>query len=349
MIIQFFILPMIMFLKNGVTDSILYSFISLICIIFYICIAYFLKNGNRLENIFKIFYLMTLIYIVISVLKNPTSVNIYDIKNNLFNIDKRLNREMYGFVAPNAFAILSITNILLGFYLSSIVYRKEYLKKLLINLSIILNIVLIITTASRGALISLIVFFLIFFYNKILNNKFHKLIKYIITGTIILYLINKILYFFSLGLNYSKLTSGRLGNWQEVIQRLNERDSIFTGLGYVNSNTFYNSDLTANLLTDNWFIHTLAMQGILGLLLGILLIFIILLVLYKNGKRNYSDENNYFKSFTFLILIYSTVENMFFNVNYILTMFYWIAIFTYLFKCTDIENYIRRKKNEQKI
>ena len=346
MIIQFFFLPLSIFLIQGITETIGYSFISLICILFYICIAYFLKDEERFEKFVKIFYLMTLIYIIIAIVNNPPVVNIMDIKNNLFNIDGRMNREMYGFVAPNAFAILSITNILLSFYLSITTYKKQVFKKFFMYITIVFNIIFIVTTASRGALISLIVFFLVFFYNKIVIKRTNKIVNYIITLGISIYIINIISNFFSLGLNYSKLSSGRIGNWIEVIQRLNEKKSMFMGLGYVNSNTFYNSDITANLLTDNWFIHTLATQGYLGFILGIILIVVILITIYKVEIKKYSDTNNYIKSFMMLILVYSSIENMFFNVNYILTMLYWITIFTYLFRSIDFINYKGRMKNE---
>lgn len=343
MVIQFFILPLGVFLIQGITSSIGYSFISLICICFYFVIGYFLKDSKKLEVFIKLFYFMTLIYIFIAVLQNPSSISISNIKDNLFNINERMSRQFYGFAAPNAFAILSVSNIVSAVYLA-IIYKKSIMKKLLIIFTIVINIIFIITTGSRGALISLIVFFGVFFYNKFLIKRVNKVVAYIITSILVIYILNKIIYFFSLGLNYSQLSSGRLENWLNVIYRLNERKSILIGLGYVNSNTFYSSEATINLLTDNWFIHTLATQGVLGLILGISLIILILVSLYKN--KEYCDKNNYMKSFMILILVYSSIENMFFNVNYILTMIFWIFIFTHLFEQLDTNKKNWRNKNE---
>ena len=52
------------------------------------------------------------------------------------------------------------------------------------------------------------------------------------------------------------------------------------------------------------------------------------------------------KSFMILILVYSSIENMFFNVNYILTMIFWIFIFTHLFEQLDTNKKNWRNKNE---
>lgn len=343
-ILQFFVTPLFVFLIQGYKQSITYSLVTIVYILFCNLLAYSLVKNNIFNNYIRIFYFMTLIYILVSFLQNPVSINFSTIKMNLFDIDNRVSREMFGFVAPNAFAILCISNILSGIYLTNVIYSYNNIKRCLIIISNIFNTILILTTGSRGALLSLISFYVVFYYNKMIYGKIPKIFKCIIEFGIAFIVIRYIIDFFGLNLDYAKLSSGRVEHWENVINVLKQNNTILIGLGYVSPNEFYNNGITSRLLTDNWFIHTLATQGILGLILGISLITSILIYIYKYRPVRYNNEYNFFVSFTVSILIYSIIENMFFSMNYILSIFYWISIIYYLIKC----KVIKHKKIEAK-
>lgn len=340
MILQFFILPLVVYIYQGVIESVSFSVISIIYILFCWVLASYLQEEFRFNRYIKVFYMITIIYILISFIQNPASLNLSDIKNNLFGIDKRLTRQMYGFVAPNSFAILCVTNIILGFYLNLEVHRHNKIKKSIVNMLNVFCIILIITTASRGAILSLSIFFLIFYYKKILEKRISKVFVKVVNFLLILTIIVFIIKFLNIGFNYSKLSSGRIGNWNEVTRTLIGNNKILFGFGYVNYNTFYNNGITSTLLTDNWIIHTLATQGIIGMVLGIILIIVIFIFMYIYKPIKYDNKYNFMFSFTVLMITYSFIENMFFSVNYILSLFYWINIFWYLINVKN--KYYRR-------
>ena len=279
-IVQFFMIPLFVFLIQGYKESIIYSFVTVVYILFCNLLSYSLAKNKIFDGYIKIFYFMTLVYILVSFLQNPVSINFTTIKMNLFDMDNRISREMFGFVAPNAFAILCISNIISGIYLSNVIYLYSDIKRYLINISNIFNIILILTTGSRGALLSLISFYIVFYYNKITYSKVPKVFKRTIEFGIVLMVIRYIIDFFGSNLDFVKISSGRIGNWGNVINVLKQNNVTSIGLGYVSTNEFYNNEITSGLLTDNWFIHTLATQGILGLILGISLIIIILIYIY---------------------------------------------------------------------
>lgn len=329
MIMQFFVLPLIIVLFQGVTSSVSNACISLLLIIFCNMLAYNIYKNNKFNNYVQIFFVITFVFIMIAYFKNPVSLNINTIKMNLFDANNRISRESFGFSTPNTFAILSFTNIILSCYLYNIIYNNNKILKITLLFNNIFMIVLTLMTGSRGALISISTFYAIFYFNKILKRKSTKILIYTCTGILSLYYLNK---FLDLGLNYSKLSSGRIGNWKEVIRYLIEKDSLGIGFGYVNNNTFYNSGITSRLLTDNWIIHTLATQGLIGVFFGTIIIIFIIVHLFKIKPKLYEDEYNFFVAISTSMFTYSIVENMFFSINYIFSMFFWVGIFYYFIK-----------------
>jgi hypothetical protein len=334
MVIQFFVLPLVIVLFQGVTESVSNAGISLLFIIFCNILAYSLYKDNRFNNYVQIFFAITFVFIMIAYLKNPVSLNINTIKTNLFDTNNRISRESFGFTAPNTFAILSFTNIILSCYLYNIVYNSNKILKSALLFNNVFMIVLILMTGSRGALISIATFYAVFYVNKTLKRKSTKILIYTCTGILSLYCLNK---FFELGLNYSKLSSGRIGNWKAVIRYLTDKDTLGIGFGYVNNNTFYNNGITSRLLTDNWIIHTLATQGLIGVFFGMIIIIYIIVHLFKIKPKLYEEEYNFFVAISISMFTYSIVENMFFSINHIFSMFFWVGIFYY---------FIKRKNNK---
>lgn len=329
MIIQFFVLPLIVVLFQGVAASVSNAFISLLFIMFCNILAYNLYKNNKFNNYVALFFLITFIFIIVAYLKNPISLNINTIKINLFDTNNRITRENFGYATPNTFAILSFTNIILSSYLHNVVYCGNKMRKILLVLSNVFIIMLISMTGSRGALISVTIFYMVFYFNKILKKRIYKTLTYVSIGGLCLYYLNK---FLNLGLNYSNISSGRIQNWKEVIRYLVEKDSLGIGFGYVNSSTFYNTGITSRLLTDNWIVHTIATQGIIGVFFGIVIIILLMINLLKIKPKLYDDEYNFFVSMSMAMFTYSIVENMFFSINYIFSMFFWVGTFYYFIK-----------------
>lgn len=297
-----------------------YSIISFLFIIVIFLIASVCNSKNQVVEFNKRLFIVLSAFLIVMYLLNFSSLLSINNILNAFNLQDR-SRATYGFIHPNFLGGACYINLLIFVYL--LLNKQITRRKSIVYFTIIgFTILLLLNCGSRGAIFSFTIFITLLIVFKLIP-KVNMLLRCVVLS---LYgLIMVIAFRLLVGYNFTNLidATNRSDNWSLSLNYMVNQANIYTGVGYVNPNYFYNS-VYKFLGTDNWFLYTFITQGIIGI---IVVLAIIIVLLINAIKIKHSNDRFFYISFIFSFIFYSFFENIFFNPSLLISLYFWIMLF----------------------
>jgi O-antigen ligase len=347
----------------------LFFLVSFLVYVFIPLITFNVTKFNKYDNIINVFFDLTFILVIIIISSQMNDkfkyykmlqavavgnglyifVSIITNFNQLINIDnymwladvERLARATYGLRHPNMAGMI----LLVEFY--SLLYcllhsKLVKLKVTLILIEVVLLLALI-STGNRTACYAILLSFICGFV-LVIMRKLSKRLRVLIIVYSIVVVTAYLLFVFNWNNFYASTNSlaERFSTMRSTLHYVPEMGNYFVGTAPID-----NIGLSTDYLflrIDNWFVQTLVLYGVLGLLLMLILILYLLFIELKNYLNN-GDGFSLFRIVLFVSeLIYSTMENTLFNHGYSWSLFLWLLILPNVNK-KNIKNDILKKSN----
>lgn len=223
-----------------------------------------------------------------------------------------------GFNHPNTLAIFTFIGLLIGIYFVCIEKKRwKYI------VYILFFGMILIKSGARTPLYVLIIFIILYLKDIVIkNNKLKFLICSFTIAMVIFYILCNGYNIKNINFDtINTILSYRLTYIKNAIEKMNENNAIFVGMGaFRNSMTF----ATDSIMLDNGYFNYIYQYGIISF--GILLV-----ILWNNFKIiKTSNEININKIFVrnmyVSFLIYSFFENILFNISSLLA----ILVYTFI-------------------
>ncbi|MBQ8885927.1 MAG: O-antigen ligase family protein [Clostridia bacterium] len=268
--------------KELIFDQFLSQMIFLLVLISTVLIV---KKYNFLSDFIKVSYYCLSFFLVYHFLKYINELDLSGVLN-IFKTEGRI-RANFGFGHYNTLGISCVCNICLIFLLKD---KKQscwgYGLKILF---LIVSILMLLCSASRNALISILIYGVVLFLLNIERMINSKTIATILKVFIVFSIFAIVAIVLFPNFNVLMSNANRATLFKHAIPELLKSGRWLFGLGYA-SNTSYGMELTGyqTYWLDNAYVYYLVTTGVLGFILILVLALIMFRKLLKNTKDLYA-------------------------------------------------------------